>query len=114
RVIQGAVRSVARNVFRHLFRLSLRFHLERHTGGMSRDIERGTKGIGFLLNFTVFNILPTLLEIAMVTGILLHRYSWTFAVVTLGTIAIYIAFTLLVTEWRTVYRRTMNDLDSKA
>ncbi|VEB42601.1 Lipid A export ATP-binding/permease protein MsbA [Chromobacterium violaceum] len=114
RVIQGAVRSVARNVFRHLFKLSLRFHLERHTGGMSRDIERGTKGIGFLLNFTVFNILPTLLEIGMVTAILLHRYSWEFAVVTVGTIALYIVFTLLVTEWRTVYRRTMNDLDSKA
>ncbi|NHQ84384.1 ABC transporter ATP-binding protein/permease [Chromobacterium vaccinii] len=114
RVIQGAVRSVARNVFRHLFKLSLRFHLERHTGGMSRDIERGTKGIGFLLNFTVFNILPTLLEIGMVSVILLHRYSWEFAVVTLGTIGLYIAFTLLVTEWRTVYRRTMNDLDSKA
>ncbi|MBP4049846.1 ABC transporter ATP-binding protein/permease [Chromobacterium violaceum] len=114
RVIQGAVRSVARNVFRHLFKLSLRFHLERHTGGMSRDIERGTKGIGFLLNFTVFNILPTLLEIGMVTAILLHRYSWEFAVVTVGTIAFYIVFTLLVTEWRTVYRRTMNDLDSKA
>ncbi|WP_047244011.1 ABCB family ABC transporter ATP-binding protein/permease [Chromobacterium subtsugae] len=114
RVIQGAVRSVARNVFRHLFRLSLRFHLERHTGGMSRDIERGTKGIGFLLNFTVFNILPTLLEIGMVTAILFHRYAWEFAAVTLGTIGLYIAFTLLVTEWRTVYRRTMNDLDSKA
>ncbi|QEL55151.1 ABCB family ABC transporter ATP-binding protein/permease [Chromobacterium paludis] len=114
RVIQGAVRSVARSVFRHLFKLSLRFHLERHTGGMSRDIERGTKGIGFLLNFTVFNILPTLLEIGMVTVILLHRYAWEFAAVTLGTIGIYIAFTLLVTEWRTVYRRTMNDLDSKA
>ncbi|UTH73646.1 ABC transporter ATP-binding protein/permease [Chromobacterium sp. IIBBL 290-4] len=114
RVIQGAVRSVARNVFRHLFKLSLRFHLERHTGGMSRDIERGTKGIGFLLNFTVFNILPTLLEIGMVSAILLHRYAWEFAAVTLGTISIYIAFTLCVTEWRTVYRRTMNDLDSKA
>ncbi|OWY40430.1 metal ABC transporter permease [Xenophilus sp. AP218F] len=114
RVIQGAVRSVARNVFQHLFKLSLRFHLERHTGGMSRDIERGTKGIGFLLNFTVFNILPTLLEIGMVTAILLHRYSWQFAVVTLTTILLYIAFTLIVTEWRTVYRRSMNDLDSKA
>ncbi|OHX17128.1 ABCB family ABC transporter ATP-binding protein/permease [Chromobacterium sphagni] len=114
RVIQGAVRQVARSVFRHLFKLSLRFHLERHTGGMSRDIERGTKGIGFLLNFTVFNILPTLLEIGMVTAILFHRYAWEFAAVTLGTIALYIAFTLVVTEWRTVYRRTMNDLDSKA
>ncbi|WP_293764192.1 ABC transporter ATP-binding protein/permease [uncultured Aquitalea sp.] len=114
RVIQGAVRSVARNVFQHLFKLSLRFHLDRQTGGMSRDIERGTKGIGFLLNFTVFNILPTLLEIGMVTVILMHRYAWEFAAVTLGTIVIYIVFTLVITEWRTVFRRSMNDLDSKA
>lgn len=114
RVIQGAVRTVARSVFEHLFRLSLRFHLERQTGGMSRDIERGTKGIGFLLNFTVFNILPTLVEISLVSAILFSRYSVWFAVVTLSTIAVYIAFTLIVTEWRTVYRRTMNELDSKA
>jgi ATP-binding cassette subfamily B protein len=114
RVIQGAVRSVARGVFQHLFRLSLRFHLERQTGGMSRDIERGTKGIGFLLNFMVFNILPTLLEIGMVSVILFSRYAWEFAAVTLGTIAIYIVFTLVVTEWRTVFRRSMNDLDSRA
>ena len=114
RVIQGAVRSVARGVFQHLFRLSLRFHLERQTGGMSRDIERGTKGIGFLLNFMVFNILPTLLEIGMVSFILFHRYAWEFAAVTLGTIVIYIVFTLVVTEWRTVFRRSMNDLDSRA
>ncbi|SCK23433.1 ABC transporter ATP-binding protein/permease [Vogesella sp. LIG4] len=114
RVVQGAVRSVAREVFAHLFRLSLRFHLERQTGGMSRDIERGTKGIGFLLNFTVFNILPTLVEISLVIGILLKRYSVWFAVVSFGTIAVYVAFTLLVTEWRTVFRRSMNDLDSRA
>lgn len=114
RVIQGAVRSVARGVFQHLLRLSLRFHLERQTGGMSRDIERGTKGIGFLLNFMVFNILPTLLEIGMVSVILFSRYAWEFAALTLGTIAIYIVFTLVVTEWRTVFRRSMNDLDSKA
>jgi ATP-binding cassette subfamily B protein len=81
---------------------------------MSRDIERGTKGIGFLLNFMVFNILPTLLEIGMVSVILFSRYAWEFAALTLGTIAIYIVFTLVVTEWRTVFRRSMNDLDSKA
>ncbi|SMF44149.1 ABCB family ABC transporter ATP-binding protein/permease [Pseudogulbenkiania subflava] len=114
RVIQGAVRTVARSVFEHLFKLSLRFHLDRQTGGMSRDIERGTRGIGFLLNFTVFNILPTLLEILMVAVILLHRYNGWFAVVTMGTIAVYITFTLVVTEWRTVFRRSMNELDSKA
>ncbi len=114
RVVQGAVRQVARSVFEHLFRLSLRFHLNRQTGGMSRDIERGTKGIGFLLNFTVFNILPTLIEISLVAGILISRYRGSFVLVTLGTIAIYIAYTLMVTEWRTVFRRSMNELDSRA
>jgi ABC-type transport system involved in Fe-S cluster assembly fused permease/ATPase subunit len=114
RVVQGTIRQVALSVFEHLLRLSLKFHLARQTGGMSRDIERGTKGIGFLLNFGVFNILPTLLEIAMVTAVLLSRYRGWFAAMTLGTIVIYIGFTLAVTEWRTVYRRSMNDLDSKA
>ncbi|MCG8991408.1 ABCB family ABC transporter ATP-binding protein/permease [Laribacter hongkongensis] len=114
KVTQRAIRRIAMQVFAHLQRLSLRFHLERQTGGMSRDIERGTKGIGFLLNFTLFNILPTLLEIALVAGILLWRYDWYFAVVTIGTIVAYISFTLTVTEWRMVFRRSMNDLDSKA
>ncbi len=114
RVTQGSIRRIAAKLFQHLFALSLRFHMQRQTGGLSRDIERGTKGIGFLLNFMVFNILPTLLEIGMVTAILLWRYDWTFAVVTLGTIAVYVLFTLFVTEKRMVYRRSMNDLDSKA
>ncbi|RTZ39324.1 ABC transporter ATP-binding protein/permease [Candidimonas sp. SYP-B2681] len=114
RVTQGSIRRIAAQLFEHLFALSLRFHMQRQTGGLSRDIERGTKGIGFLLNFMVFNILPTLLEIGMVTAILLWRYDWTFAVVTLGTIAVYVLFTLFVTEKRMVYRRSMNDLDSKA
>jgi ATP-binding cassette subfamily B protein len=114
RVTQGSIRRIAAKVFEHLFALSMRFHMQRQTGGLSRDIERGTKGIGFLLNFMVFNILPTLLEISMVSAILLWRYDYLFAVVTLGTIAFYIAFTLLVTEKRMVYRRSMNDLDSKA
>lgn len=114
RVTQGSIRRIAAQLFEHLFALSLRFHMQRQTGGLSRDIERGTKGIGFLLNFMVFNILPTLLEIGMVTAILLWRYDWRFAVVTLGTIAAYIVFTLVVTEKRMVYRRSMNDLDSKA
>ncbi|HUH60092.1 MAG TPA: ABC transporter ATP-binding protein/permease [Candidimonas sp.] len=114
RVTQGSIRRIAARLFEHLFALSLRFHMQRQTGGLSRDIERGTKGIGFLLNFMVFNILPTLLEITMVTVILLWRYDWSFAVVTLGTIATYVLFTLFVTEKRMVYRRSMNDLDSKA
>lgn len=114
RVTQGSIRRIATQLFEHLFALSMRFHLQRQTGGLSRDIERGTKGIGFLLNFMVFNVLPTLLEIGMVTAILLWRYDLTFAAVTLGTIGAYIVFTLVVTEKRMVYRRSMNDLDSQA
>jgi ABC-type transport system involved in Fe-S cluster assembly fused permease/ATPase subunit len=113
-VTQRAIRRVALKVFEHLHSLSLRFHLDRQTGGVSRDIERGTRGIGFLLNFTLFNILPTLLEIGLVAAILLKKYSAWFAVITFITLIIYIAFTLFITEWRMVVRRTMNDLDSKA
>jgi ATP-binding cassette subfamily B protein len=113
-VTQRAIRRVALQVFEHLHSLSLRFHLDRQTGGVSRDIERGTRGIGFLLNFTLFNILPTLLEIGLVAGILLKKYNVWFAIITFITLVIYIAFTLFITEWRMVVRRTMNDLDSKA
>ena len=113
-VTQRAIRRVALKVFEHLHSLSLRFHLDRQTGGVSRDIERGTRGIGFLLNFTLFNILPTLLEIGLVAAILLKKYSPWFAIITFITLIIYIAFTLFITEWRMVVRRTMNDLDSKA
>ena len=113
-VTQRAIRRVALKVFEHLHSLSLRFHLDRQTGGVSRDIERGTRGIGFLLNFTLFNILPTLLEIGLVAGILLKKYNVWFAIITFITLVIYIAFTLFITEWRMVVRRTMNDLDSKA
>ncbi|MBB5019729.1 ATP-binding cassette subfamily B protein [Chitinivorax tropicus] len=114
KVTQGAIRAIALKVFQHLHRLSLRFHLSRQTGGMSRDIERGTRGISFLLNFTLFNILPTLIEIAFVTAILLAKYDIWFTITTLGTIVTYISFTLFITEWRMVFRRTMNDMDSKA
>ena len=114
KVTQGAIHRIALNVFEHLHRLSLRFHLERQTGGMSRDIERGTRGIGFLLNFMLFNILPTLVEIALVGGILFGKYDAVFGWVTLITLGFYITFTLTVTEWRMVFRRSMNDLDSKA
>jgi ATP-binding cassette subfamily B protein len=113
-VTQRAIRRVALQVFEHLHSLSLRFHLDRQTGGVSRDIERGTRGIGFLLNFTLFNILPTLLEIGLVAAILLKKYNMWFAIITFITLVIYIAFTLFITEWRMVVRRTMNDLDSKA
>ncbi len=114
KVTQGAIRKVALQVFEHLHRLSLRFHLERQTGGMSRDIDRGTKGIAFLLNFMLFNILPTLVEISLVAIILLKKYDWKFAAVTFGTVGIYIAFTLGITEWRMRFRRDMNEMDSKA
>ncbi|MBI1888103.1 MAG: ABC transporter ATP-binding protein/permease [Nitrosomonadales bacterium] len=114
KVTQRAIRRVALQVFEHLHSLSLRFHLDRQTGGMSRDIERGTRGISFLLNFMLFNILPTLLEIGLVAAILFSKYNAWFAVITFVTLLIYIAFTLFVTEWRMVVRRSMNDLDSKA
>lgn len=114
KVTQRAIRRVALRVFRHLHALSLRFHLERQTGGVSRDIERGTRGIAFLLNFMLFNILPTLVEIALVAGVLLVKYDIWFAVIVFVTLAIYIGFTLAITEWRMIFRRTMNDMDSKA
>ncbi len=114
KVTQRAIRRVALQVFEHLHSLSLRFHLDRQTGGVSRDIERGTRGISFLLNFMLFNILPTLLEIGLVAAILFSKYSPWFAGITFITLLIYIAFTLFVTEWRMVVRRSMNDLDSKA
>ncbi len=105
KVGQRAIRAVGLNTFRHLHRLALRFHLERQTGGLSRAIERGTKGIDFLLTFTLFNILPTLLEISMVCVILWALFDFWFAAVTFVTIAGYISYTLMVTEWRLKYRR---------
>jgi ATP-binding cassette subfamily B protein len=114
KVTQRAIRRVALQVFEHLHALSLRFHLERQTGGVSRDIERGTRGISFLLTFLLFNILPTLLEIGLVAAILFVKYDPLFAIITFVTLAAYIVFTLVVTEWRMVFRRTMNDMDSKA
>ncbi len=114
KVLQRSIRRVALKVFEHLHKLSLRFHLERQTGGVSRDIERGAAGIRFLINFMLFNILPTILEIAFVTGILLVKYDPWFAIITVTTIVAYIAFTLWVTEWRMIFRRTMNEMDSKA
>ena len=114
KVTQRAIRRVALKLFVHLHSLSLRFHLERQTGGVSRDIERGTKGISFLLSFMLFSILPTLLEISLVAGILVYKYNLWFAVITFITLTVYIVFTLFITEWRMVFRRTMNDMDSKA
>jgi len=114
KVTQRAIRRVALQVFRHLHALALKFHLERQTGGVSRDIERGSRGISFLLTFMLFNVIPTLVEIALVATILLVKYQAAFALITFGTVAVYIVFTLTVTEWRMKFRRTMNEMDSKA
>jgi len=114
KVTHRAVRRIALAVFRHLHSLSLRFHLDRQTGGMSRDIERGARGINTLLGYTLYSILPTLVEIVLVVGILLANYEPTFALIALGTLVPYIAYTVIVTEWRTKFRRRMNEEDSRA
>ena len=114
KVTQRAIRRVSSKVFCHLHELSLRFHLERQTGGVSRDIERGTNGIRLLLNFMLFNIIPTIVEISLVAGILLAKYDIWFALVIFITLIAYVTLTLIITEWRMVFRRTMNDMDSKA
>ncbi len=114
RVRHGAMRKISLRVLNHLHRLSLRFHLERKTGGISRDIERGTRSVSSLLNYMVFSILPTLVEVTMIAGILLTKYSAWFAVIAAGSVVIYIAFTFYITEWRMQYRVTMNRLDSEA
>ena len=114
KVTQRAVRTIALQVFRHLHALSLRFHLNRQTGGLTRDVERGQRGITTLISYSLFSILPTLVEIGLVSAILIVRYDWTFIAITAGALALYIAFTVAITEWRTHFRRTMNELDSKA
>jgi ATP-binding cassette subfamily B protein len=114
KVAARAIRLSALKTFRHLHALALRFHLERQTGGVSRAIERGVRGIDFLLRFMLFNILPTLLEVLMVCGILIYLYDAVFAIVTFVTIIAYIAYTLVVTEWRIKFRRRMNEKDSEA
>lgn len=114
KVTQRAVRTIALQVFRHLHSLSLRFHLNRQTGGMTRDIERGTRGIASLVSYTLYSILPTLVEITLVIGYLALNYDVWFSAITAVALLTYIAFTVVVTEWRTHFRRTMNDLDSKA
>ena len=114
KVAERAIRMVSLRVFEHLHRLSLSFHLERRTGGLSRAIERGVKGIEFLLSFMLFNILPTLVEVVMVCGILWWFYGVEYAAITFVTISAFIAFTLMVTEWRLKFRRRMNQQDSEA
>jgi ATP-binding cassette subfamily B protein len=114
RVSQRAMRRIALQVFRHLHALSLRFHLERQTGGVSRDIERGTRGISTLLSYMLFSIIPVILEFALVAAVLLAKFDWRFVAVTFGAVIVYLAFTVWVTEWRIDIRRQANELDSRA
>ncbi|MFZ4379785.1 MAG: ABCB family ABC transporter ATP-binding protein/permease [Polynucleobacter sp.] len=114
KVTQNAVRKVALQVFEHLHSLALSFHLARQTGGVSRDIERGTRGIQSLISYSLYSILPTLIEFCLVLGYFAYSYDIWFAAITLTALVLYITFTIVVTEWRTHYRRTMNDMDSKA
>ena len=111
---QGASRQTALQTFEHLHALSLRFHLERQTGGMTRDIERGVRGIESLVSFSLYSIVPTLVEVAMVLTILAVKFDARFAWITGGALVLYIAFTVVVTEWRTQFRRQANEADSSA
>jgi len=111
---EGTARSISLSVFRHLHALSLRFHLERQTGGMTRDIERGTRGVQSLISYSLYSIIPTLIEMAMVLTLLAVKFDAWFAWITLIALAFYITFTIGVTEWRTKFRKQMNELDSTA
>ncbi len=113
RVTRRAIRRVALGVFRHLHSLSLRFHLERQTGGVSRDIERGTRGISILLSYALFSIIPVILEFSLVAAVLLTRFDWTFTAVTFGAVIVYLTFTFIVSEWRMGIRRLANEIDSR-
>ncbi len=114
KVTEQAVRKIGLQVFDHLHALSLRFHLSRQTGGMTRDIERGTRGIQSLISYSLYSIIPTMIELAMVLGYLAYAYDLWFVLITLIALMCYVVFTVLVTEWRTNFRREMNTLDSKA
>ena len=111
---EGASRKISLEVFRHLHALSLRFHLERQTGGMTRDIERGTRGVHSLISYSLYSIIPTLIEVGLVLSILAVKFDIWFAWITLIALACYITFTVTVTEWRTKFRKQMNELDSSA
>jgi ATP-binding cassette subfamily B protein len=111
---EGASRKISLEVFRHLHALSLRFHLERQTGGMTRDIERGTRGVHSLISYSLYSIVPTLIEVTLVLSILAVKFDMWFAWITLAALASYITFTVTVTEWRTQFRKEMNELDSSA
>jgi len=111
---EGASRTISLQVFRHLHALSLRFHLERQTGGMTRDIERGTRAVNSLISYSLYSIIPTLIEVALVLTLLAVKFDVWFAWITITALVLYVTFTVTVTEWRTRFRRTMNELDSAA
>jgi ATP-binding cassette, subfamily B, heavy metal transporter len=111
---EGTARSISLQVFRHLHDLSLRFHLERQTGGMTRDIERGTRAVHSLISYSLYSIVPTLIEVTLVLGLLALRYDLWFAGITIAALLLYITFTVLVTEWRSKFRKILNELDSVA
>nr|CBA27032.1 ABC transporter B family member 25,mitochondrial [Curvibacter putative symbiont of Hydra magnipapillata] len=111
---EGAARSISLQVFRHLHAMSLRFHLERQTGGMTRDIERGTRGVHSLISYSLYSIVPTLIEVALVLTLLAVKFDVWFAWITGIALVVYIAFTVTVTEWRTQFRKKMNEMDSTA
>jgi ATP-binding cassette, subfamily B, heavy metal transporter len=114
RVRYRAMRRLSTRVLEHLHALSLRYHLERRSGAISRDLERGTRSVATILNYMVFSVLPVLVELGLVAAILLGRYAPVFALVTFGTVAVYVVFTFAITEWRMDYRHDMNRLDSQA
>ena len=111
---EGTARSISLQVFRHLHALSLRFHLERQTGGMTRDIERGTRAVHSLISYSLYSIVPTLIEVTMVLTLLAVKFDAWFAWITIAALVVYITFTVTVTEWRTKFRKEMNELDSTA
>ncbi|TAF83990.1 MAG: ABC transporter ATP-binding protein/permease [Curvibacter sp.] len=111
---EGAARSISLQVFRHLHAMSLRFHLERQTGGMTRDIERGTRGVHSLINYSLYSIVPTLIEVTLVLSLLAVKFDVWFAWITGIALVLYIGFTVTVTEWRTQFRKKMNEMDSTA
>ena len=111
---EGTARSISLQVFRHLHALSLRFHLERQTGGMTRDIERGTRAVHSLISYSLYSIVPTLIEVTMVLTLLAVKFDAWFAWITIAALVFYITFTITVTEWRTQFRKQMNELDSTA
>jgi ATP-binding cassette subfamily B protein len=111
---EGAARSISLAVFRHLHSLSLRFHLERQTGGMTRDIERGTRAVHSLVSYSLYSIVPTLIEVGLVLTLLAVKFDVWFAGITIIALVLYILFTISMTEWRTQFRKRMNELDSKA